>query len=122
MFYNCYKLKTFSFDKLNFDDYNYINMSHMFYNCTNLQYIENSNIIQYISDMSYMFYNCISLQSINLTNFIINNNQNIDLSYMFYNCQKLKNITYGDSSFNLKDIKYMFYNCSKLNQINNFNY
>ena len=99
-------------------------MSHMFYNCTNLETIGNqiSNNIQFISDMSYMFYNCISLKSINLANFIMDNEQKIDSSYMFYNCQQLATIEFSNSNYYLSDMKYMFYNCSKLNQIDNLNY
>ena len=98
MFYKCYSLKSFSFNKLNLDyhsfdryergdgtyryiyHYNYISMSHMFYNCTNLETIENSISynIQYVSNMSYMFFNCTSIQNnINLVTFTIDYNQNM---------------------------------------------
>ena len=143
MFYNCYSLKSFSFNKLNLDYYSYdiyengngtyryiyhyyyISMSHMFYNCTNLETIENSISynIQYVSNMSYMFFNCTSLQNnINLVNFTIDYAQNINLSYMFYNCQKLVTVNFKKSYFHLSDMKYMFYNCSKLNHIYNLDH
>ena len=143
MFYNCYSLKSFSFNNFNLSYYRYkeiieqngntstiipyyyyynISMSYMFFNCTNLETIENTYNIRYISNMSFMFYNCASLKTIYLANFIKEVGKNIDLSYMFYNCKKLETITFRSSYFDLSDMKYMFYNCSKLKQINNINY
>ena len=138
MFYNCQSLTSFSFDNLYMDDigfyyypstpstiqikifyYHAINMSYMFYNCTNLGTISRDSKIQNISDMSYMFYNCISLTTINLEHFITGVDLYIDLSYMFYNCQKLKTITFNTTvkSFGIKNIKYMFYNCLALTSV-----
>ena len=138
MFYNCQSLISFSFDNLYMDDigfyyypstsstiqikifyYHAINMSYMFYNCTNLGTISRDSKIQNISDMSYMFYNCISLTTINLEHFITGVDLYIDLSYVFYNCQKLKTITFNTTvkSFGIKNIKYMFYNCLALTSV-----
>ena len=99
--------------------YNKINMSYMFYNCTDLKSITmNGQVYGNISNMEYMFYNCFSLESINLEK-ITTGNLNINLSYTFYNCYSLKTITFNskEKSFGVKDMKYMFYNCSELNTI-----
>ena len=109
MFYNCQSLETFSFRNLYLDYYeekmetyeydtysetipyyfyNNIDMSYMFYNCTNLKSITDINDAKYISDMSYLFYNCISLTTIDLKMFSTVDDF-INTSFMFYNCQQL---------------------------------
>ena len=99
--------------------YNKISMSYMFYNCTNLKFIEmDSNPRHNISDMKYMFYNCISLESINLEKFSTGNENDIDLSHMFYNCYSLTSIQFNQYSFGVNNMKNMFYNCSSLTSIN----
>ena len=99
--------------------YNKINMSYMFYNCSNLiSIISDSRFAKYISDMNYMFYNCNSLNFINLEKFLTTDELDIDLSYMFYNCNSLTSIKFNENSFKVKDTKYMFYNCNSLTYIN----
>ncbi len=61
--------------------------------------------------MSGMFYECISLKEIDLSNFNINNVQ--DMGEMFSNCSSLKEINL--SNFNINNITYvggMFHLCS----------
>ena len=95
--------------------YNKINMSYMFYNCTNLKSISvDSYTRQNISDMSYMFYNCLSLTTINLEKFSTSNYLNINLSYMFYNCFSLKAIKFNPTYTGIIKMNNMFYNCTSL--------
>ena len=103
MFHNCISLNSISIYP--FLAYDRINMSKMFYNCSNLKDItfdiyNNSKIY---SDNDYKFSNCYY--------FYPN-----DLSSIFYNCTSLTNIYYNffRTDFVI-DISYMFYNCSKLN-------
>ena len=147
MFYNCKSLENINFHDLyiNYYDfvinsYNYIlnilnnitytrketvyyyyevNISYMFYNCTNLNSVTFDNDMKYINDMRSMFYNCFSLTRVNLQR--IQTDSNIDISFMFYNCYQLE--SYSINSINVNDIKLMFYNCSSIKEINlnNFN-
>jgi len=111
MFYNCSSLKSFNFQKLNLNN---VNTSYMFYNCLNLNTF---NFISYsfnVNDIKGMFYNCISLEQIQLDN--IQTSDFIDVSYMFYNCSKLTSFISGNIRVN--EMKYMFYNCSSLIELN----
>ena len=68
-------------------------MSHLFYNCENLNTIiwpENSPFKSHYCSFSYMFYNCTSLISIDLSSSYFNGV--FDLSYMFSNCKNLQYI------------------------------
>ena len=104
---------------LDYNLYNSISMSYMFYNCTSLKYIiMDSRPCQNISDMSYMFYNCISLTSINLENFSTSDYLNIDLSHMFYNCSSLTIVKFNTIYTGVNNMGYMFYNCNSLKSIN----
>ena len=93
------------------------NLSHMFYNCTNLQNfsVSNFNPSYKVKDVSYMFYNCYSLKNFFFYQFKFYNS--MDLSYIFYNCSSLTNFT-DLNDIIANDMKYSFYNCSSLTSIN----
>ena len=62
--------------------------------------------------MSYMFFGCSSLTSLNLSNFNINNVNN--MSYMFYNCTSLISLNLSNfNTNNVKDMNSIFKNLNK---------
>ena len=131
MFFNCTLLKNFYDEKQNTiyinsnGNNNIVNMSKMFYNCTNLEKItiQPSNSEKYISvnDFNLIFYNCHSLTSIKLQNISIHYAKN--MSYMFYNCKKLQyltldNIKYDSNSLvKQRTMKGMFQNCESITSL-----
>ena len=131
MFYNCHLIESFDFKNYFIDFisgntemsyvYNSVNLSYMFYNCTNLNSINfGSGNIGEINDMRGMFYNCYSLTSLIFLKVLYKNNISVDLSDMFYNCTNLDSFTSNNMS--VKDMKYTFYNCSSLTSINLTNF
>ena len=92
--------------------------NHMFENCSSLISIDLSNFnIQNVNNMEKMFYGCSSLTSIDLSNF---NTQNVtNIKYMFYGCSSLTCINL--SNINSQNVTYMdsmFSGCSSLTSIN----
>ena len=106
------------------DTSNVTDMQSMFYNCSNLTFLDLSNFnTSKVTNMQSMFYNCSNLTSLDLSNF---NTSNVtDMQSMFYNC---KNLTSLDlSNFNtskVTNMQSMFYNCSNLTylDIRNFDF
>ena len=144
MFYNCISLTSFDFNNLYFDyyyyreiktsytgtdseihysthyekNYNYINISYMFYNCQNLKSVDYKPDKEYhIYYMKGMFFNCTTIKSINLVSFKnLDSDYYVDLSNVFYNCRNLESITFS-TSFGISDMKNIFYNCTSLKNI-----
>ena len=101
----------------------FVNMSHMFYNCSSLTSLNLSNYnTNHIIDMSYMFANCTSLTSLNLSNFNTNNVK--IMKFMFYKCTSLISINLSNfNNNNVIKMNNMFSCCSSLTSLNltNFN-
>ena len=93
-------------------DYNLSNCNSMFYNLTNITYIDLSKVLSSkITNMEKMFYGCISLLAVNFTNFIIT--PYIKKNEMFSYCHSLiyldlKNFYISNES-NLSIINNTFY-------------
>ena len=98
---------------------NVINMSNMFYNCSQLADVDVSGFnTANVTSMAYMFSGCSQLTSVDVSGF---NTANVSyMSYMFRNCSQLTSIT-GLTSFNtskVTDMTSMFAGCSKLTSLN----
>ena len=123
---SCYRMfenfKGTNLDLSNFDTHNITNMSFMFWNCKNLNYLilENFNT-KNVVDMSGMFSFCESLKKIDLSNFITQNVS--DMSYMFNKCYNLT--TLNLSNFNtdsINSMKSMFSRCTNLKKLDISNF
>ena len=121
IFESCLNL---SFIKLgnNLNTSNITNMQKMFYDCQNLENID--NIIKFfntknVKNMSYMFYGCQKLKKINLRfdNFITSNV--IDMSKMFFRCKNLYKIDLNENFItkNVKNMNQMFSYCNNLTEL-----
>ena len=98
-----------------------LNISYMFYNCTNLKGFSYSGKAQnQIIDATKMFYNCKSLLSANFSGYK-KDFATINSSYMFFQCEKLSYI-YFANLIKLNDMRKMFYNCNSLTSINFTNF
>ena len=100
-----------------FMDKKVINISKMFYRCSNLFSLSDTSKwnLYYITDMSYMFFECLNLSSIpNISKWKINNVTNI--SFMFYMCKHLFSL-FDISKWitnNVTNMRYLFYECTSL--------
>ena len=96
------------------------NMSEMFYQCTSLLCMLDTNKwnTREVFDMSFMFYKCFSLMLLpNISNWDTRNVK--DMSCMFYYCISLSlmpDISKWDVS-NVRDMSWMFYNCKLLRSL-----
>ena len=129
MFSNCKSLKSINLNRFKSDSNWFINMSRLFYNCHELEQIEENLDDIYISDAREMFFNCTSFKNINDNGKNIeyiqlkithHTNIKINMSKMFYNCHNLKHIRiYGNDNDNIypNDFNSMFYNCSSLKTV-----
>ena len=85
--------------------------------------LEGDNIIkiQYknpLKNTNFMFNHCSSLTSLNLSNFNINNVE--DMSCMFSDCSSLTSLDlFNFNTNNVKDMREMFSHCSSLNFFKN---
>ena len=94
--------------------FNLTDCSFMFSGCTNIKYINLSNLnTKYVINMKRMFNECKNVEYINLTSFDTKNV--IDMSYMFNKCYRLKYLNL--LNFNTKkvlDKTLMIGNCKNL--------
>jgi len=103
-------------DLSNFDFSQEIDMSLMFRDCYNLEYIKFNNNIEnkiIVSGMSYMFINCISLKNLDLSNF--DTTLVTSLMYTFSDCISL--VSLNLNGFNTSSVTIFmgtFNNCSSL--------
>ena len=121
MFYECSNITEIDLSK--FNSKNVIYMHNMFDGCSSLISLDlsNFNTLQ-VKNMERMFSDCSSLTSLNLSNF--DTSQVTDIRAMFYNCWLLTSLDL--SNFDTSNVNYMdwmFYNCSSLTVLNlsNFN-
>ena len=124
MFSNCISLKSVVLN--DFYDYgDYINISHIFYNCTSLDsLIYPSQYIDIPNDMSFSFAYCSSLKKLHLEfgyflyhddyYLIINNNNT--MSNAFRNCSSLTSINL-DFELLYEDMSFTFMGCTSLTDI-----
>ena len=132
MFYNCKSLSNINLYRIKTS--NPINVSRLFYNCSNLNYIYvGKNGYNYyldnikISDTREMFYNCTSLKNFygyynynnKLNIYISNTNIRVNMSNMFYNCRNLGIIKIYGYNYCIypTDLHSMFYNCVSLTSV-----
>jgi surface protein len=101
----------------------FVNMSHMFENCTSFTSfsVSRSPFHMKITDMSYMFYNCTALEYF-ISTYIIDFSNVTDMSYMFYNCINLigSDSGFGDTRWDLSKVEnmsHMLYNCGKVEKV-----
>ena len=122
MFYKLENIISISFTQY-FDIKNILYMNNMFHGCSNLTYIDFSNLnMKNVIDMSHIFTQCKNLIFININNFDTKNVTN--MSFMFNDCNKIKYINISNfNTKNVEDMKNMFCNCYELISINisNFN-
>ena len=114
MFYNCHNLEYITFTGED-NNYEIVDASKMFYNCYKLKSVFFDYSI-FVSDITKMFYNCYSLTSMDLSK--INSMNEINISYSFYNCHNLISFNKTGSYLFTNDMRYMFYNCYNLISIN----
>ena len=117
MFYNCLSLESIDLTKFIIKSYNYINVSHIFYNCQKLKTFQFSSSYFYISDIRYIFYNCSSIEEIDFGNFISTSNNYINMSSLLYNCNSLISVKNLFEKFHANDNGETFYNCTSLTSI-----
>ena len=122
MFSNIVYMRSINFT-CQFDTKNIRDLSHIFYECKSLEYIDISNFnTENVENMAYMFYYCQDLLSINIINF---NTQNVkSMNSIFKHCEKLESINVSNfDTKNVGDISHMFCHCFQLKSIDlsNFN-
>ena len=111
MFYNCYSLQSFDFKKFYIDYYN--SYVERYPNPFGEDYLSRTIYQYYDVDLSNMFYNCRSLNSVDFGSNLIKYIS--DMNGMFYNCFSLKSIDLSKiNTRNNIDLSYMFYNCTLL--------
>ena len=100
--------------KLQWNDNNINNCSHMFYSCYDITEIDLSNFdSSKVKNMSYMFYDCQQLSSLNLHNF--NTSNVINMDSMFYRCYKLSSLNLSNfETSKVIDMNNMFFGCKQL--------
>ena len=149
MFYNCKRLKYFSFGNFylssiraerismkgmfqncesltsldlhsNFHTKNVEIMWDMFNGCSQLKSLNLDNFdTSKVTDMESMFEGCSSLTVLSLNSFNTNNVQY--MNKMFYNCVNLQSLYFSKITTNsLGTMHQMFYNCKKLKYLNLF--
>ena len=99
------------------DNYGYINLNEMFYNCSSLISLpdiskwNNNNV----TNMSFLFYNCSSLLS--LPDISKWNTDNVtNMNFLFYNCSSLLSLPDISkwNTDNVTSMDFLFFNCSSL--------
>ena len=121
MFFNCSNLT--SLNVSNFNTSNVTDMNWMFYQCCDLTSLDVSNFdTSNVTNMSGMFKNCSQLTSLNLSNF--NTNKVTNMSDMFWHCSQLTSLDVKSfDTSNVTEMNWMFYGCYNLTTLNvsNFN-
>ena len=94
-----------------------INMSNMFYRCSNLVSLDVSKFdTTLVTDMSNMFSYCSSLVSLDVSKF--DTTLVTDMSSMFEDCWTLKNLyVLSFNTSNVTDMSHMFSGCSRLTRL-----
>ncbi len=112
MFYNCSQLT--SIDLSGWNTSKVTDMSRMFYECKQLTTLDLSKWdTSQVTNMKYMFSGCSQLTSIDLSGW--NPSKVTDMSSMFDDCKQLTSLDLsGWNTSSVTDMNYMFYSCSKL--------
>ena len=112
LFRDCKELRIIQFPK-DLDTTNVINISYMFYGCSNLTTVNMSSFnTSKVTSMSHMFFECSSLVSLDLSKFEISNVETINS--MFSGCSSLDHLNLPKFDTSNKDIKELFSGCSNL--------
>lgn len=94
-------------------------MAHyMFYRCTNLKNIINTNFMAGITTASSMFSNCSSLTELSLQSLISTNEKPITMNSMFSGCTSLKRITFAQEFIIPASAVNVFQDCNVLAFVN----
>ena len=112
MFYRCSELT--SIDLSGWNTTNVTTISNMFDSCTKLTTLDLSNFdTSKVLYMNYVFYNCTNLTTLDLSNFDTSNVTG--LGYMFNNCTNLTTLDLSNfDTLNVTGLTYMFGRCTKL--------
>ena len=104
-------------DLSNFDTHEIVDMSYMFYDCTNLEALDLSNFkTNMVTRMAYMFGNCESLRVLDLSNF--NDQYIVRKTGMFSGCSNLKFLDISSFADHFAcDTEGIFDGCKKLKYI-----
>ena len=109
--------KVISFDLNNYNTSEIVNMTYMFYSCSNLTSLDLSNFnTANVTSMYGMFHNCDSLVELDLSSFDTSNVTSMD--NMFNNCRSLTSLDL--SSFDTSKVtrmESMFSNCKTLTSL-----
>ena len=92
-----------------------INMSNMFYNCYQTQYIKFKKSITLFNWYIWNFLNCSSLSKSDIHNEFVTD-QAIDLNFLFYNCSSITILLKFSNSLT-RNMKATFQNCNSLNKL-----
>ena len=116
MFYECSNLTTINMSS--FDTSKVTSMSHMFYGCSNLTTINMSSFdTSKVTSMSHMFYGCSNLTTVNMSSF--NTSKVTSMSHMFFECSSLVSLDLSKFEIsNVETINSMFSGCSSLDHLN----
>ena len=98
---------------------NLINMEKMFYDCQNLENINeifNLFNISKVTNMSHTFYGCFSLKKLNLCFDNLDTSNVVDMSKMFFKCKNLFQIDLNEkfNTKNVRNMNQMFAYCTNL--------
>ena len=123
MFFGCTNLNKITFNKTCFDTTKVTNMHSMFDGCDSLTSLNVSNFnTSNVTDMCAMFKDCSLLAELNVSNF---NTSNVTIMEgMFYECNSLTSLNVSNFNTNkVTNMSYMFGGCSSLKELNlsNFN-
>ena len=127
LFKECHSLKTLNLTSFEFNKV--ISLNSIFESCFILSFIKlNTNLnTPNLVNMQKMFYDCQNLQNIDEIFKLFNTSKVINMSSIFYGCTKLKQLNFCFDKFdtsNVIDMSKMFFRCKNLYKIDlnkNFN-
>ena len=108
LFYDS-KFEKTNIDVSEWDVSNVINMSGLFYRCTNFNCNLSNWNVSNVTDMTYMFEGCVDFKGKGLKNWDVGNVTN--MKYMFYNCENFNCDLSNWNVSNVKNMERMFFGC-----------
>ena len=118
LFSNCRSLKRIHFNVYSTDTSKVTDMSEMFLECNNLEYVNLSALTSTanVTNMRYMFSGCFKLEDLDLSRF--NTAKVTNMYHMFGDCSNLTELDLSSfNTANVTNMSYMFYNCRNLEKI-----
>ena len=118
IFESCLNLSSIKLNT-NLNTSNLINMEKMFYDCQNLENIDdifNLFNTSKVTNMSHTFYGCFNLKKLNLCFDNLDTSNVVDMSKMFFKCKNLYKIDLNEKfkTKNVKNMNQMFAYCTNL--------